>query len=272
MNEKEMKSLVRDCLKQYYEEDKKILIHSSIVNITSSTYLLYNLVFFRNKIYLEDKTFRMLQSITKQEVTREKDRIRVKNAEYILEAIKRDRDTDYHNYTVINMDEYGDTQESRIYNFLKENPDVIFYLANNDLYSRLKETDIVTQVVYLEKGFKEVNPYRSKIFKFETIGAIRFEEEKMLIAKKDNVILKVFNQKGEERTEEITEVKPRDYILIIGQKENVDSINLYQVVSRHTRNYAIRIIWTDLRKGQESNKYIDRLDYKYRKMILDSFS
>ena len=114
----------------------------------------------------------------------------------------------------------------------------------------------------------EVNPFRSKEFKFETIGAIQFKDEKMILTPKKTNLIKVYNSNGKEK--EGNEVNLRNYVLIRGSKEDNYSFNLYQVVSKHTRNHAIRIIWTNLKKGEKSNKYIDRLPYQYKKMILDN--
>lgn len=268
MNEKEMRTLVRDCLNQYHKEDKKILIDISVIQIMSIPYILYNLIFFGNKIYLSKETFESLHKVKNKKITTKREEIVEKNASYILEAIQRDEQTDYHNYTIIDMNEYGTTKKGRIKNFLLQNSNCIFYLANYELYESLKTTRVESQLNFLTMGMVEANPFRSKEFKFETIGAIQFKDEKMFIVPRETNLIKVYNSKGIKK--EDNEVNPRNYILIRGNKEEKYSFSLYQVVSKHTRNHAIRMIWTDLKKGEKSNKYIDRLPYQYRKMILDN--
>lgn len=267
MNEKEMRTLVRDCLNSYYHEDKKILIDASITRIIYGPYLLYNLIFFGNKVIFSNQTYEAILKESKKEITDKKSEIAVKNAGYLIDAIDKD---ERGNYQIVEIDNYGKTKEQRIRNFLKHNSNVIFYLSDLFLYQSLKDSSINSQLNFMPEGRREVNPFRSKIFKFETIGAIKFEEEKMVVHEKEGTTIKVFNKKYREKQETIKEISPRNYVLIIGHKEDGYSFNLYQIVSRHTRNHAIRIIWTDLKFGQKTNKYIDRLPYQYRKMILDS--
>lgn len=267
MNEKEMRTLVRDCLNSYYHEDKKILIDASITQIIYGPFLLYNLIFFGNKVILSKQTYETILKESKKEIKDKRSEISVKNAGYLIDAMKKDeRD----NYQIIEMESYGKTKVQRIRNFLKHDSDVVFYLSDLFLYESLRDTSIKSQLNFVEEGKREVNPFRSKMFKFETIGAIKFEEEKMVIYEKEGTKIKVYNKKYTEKQENVKEIKPRDYVLIVGIKEDGYSFNLYEIVSRHTRNHAIRIIWTDLKFGQKTNKYIDRLPYQYRKMILDS--
>ena len=150
MNEKEMRTLVRDCLNQYYKEDKKILIDISVLQIMSIPYILYNLIFFGNKIYLSKETFEGFHKAKNKKITTKREEIVEKNASYILEAIQRDEQTDYHNYTIIDMNEYGTTKKGRIKNFLLQNSDCIFYLADYELYESLKVTRVESQLNFLK--------------------------------------------------------------------------------------------------------------------------
>lgn len=266
MNEKEKNFLVRECLESYYKEDKKILIDISVLKITCITYLLYNNIFFGNRILISKVTLEKIKEKSKHSFSTTQSEIAVKNAKYLLESIKRDTRG---NYEIIDIKGYKDNKIQSIKKFLFNNPDTIFYLSDLFLYQSLMENELKRQVELLEMGIRDVNPFRSKIFKFETIGAIRFRDGKMYIFKKEGVLIKIFNKTCIEK-EENQEVKPRDYVLIRGEKDNKYSFNLYQVISYHTRNHAIRIIWTDLEKGKKSNKYIERLPYNYKKIIEDN--
>lgn len=267
MNEKEMKVLVRECVKEYYKEDKRILIDASIIQITSIIYVLYNLIFFGNKIIFSKETYDIILEISKRKYDSKKSEIAIRNANYLIEAIQRDKRG---NYQRVDVESYGNTKIESIRNFLIQNSDTIFYLSNLFLYKSLKNDSLSSQLCFLEMGKREINPFRSKYFKFETIGAIKFEEEKMNIYEKEGTLIKVFDKRGIEKEGEIKEVKLTDYVLIRGNKGSKYSFNLYQIVSKHTRNHAIRIIWTDLKIGQKMNKYIDKLPYQYKKMILDN--
>lgn len=260
MREKEKRSLVRDCLNAYYKKDKEILIDVSVLQITCIPFLLYNQIFFGNKVIIFKETLDEMIRIKIQPFSNIEQEIRIRNAGNLLEAIERDN---YNNYKIIE-------RKGSYRKFLLENPNCIFYLADENLYQELNEHGLKRQLVLLQKGMIEVNPFRNRDFKFETIGSICFKDGKMLINDNKTSFIKVYNSKGKEKNHFEEELKPRDFVLIRGDKDTVYSFNLYEIVSTHTRNQALRIIWTDLNKGQKSNKYIDRLPYQYKKMILDN--
>lgn len=267
MSEKERKTLVKECLKAYYEEDKAILLHSSSLQISCIPYLLYNHIFFGNTIMIPKRTFKIMKRTSKEKPTTVRQEIRVRNATYLLESIQRDTRADYR---IISLEQYGKSEPERIKNYLLKNPDTIFYLADLDLFQTIKEAQIVNQLYLLSVGMYEVNPYQSKIYQFQTIGAIHFEQGKMMIHQRGTTLIKIYNAKGIEKQQSVTEVKPRDFVLLRGDKGDAYSFNLYEIVSRHTRNHALRIIWTNLKKGSQSNQYIDRLPYQYKKMIVEN--
>ena len=263
MFEKERKLLVKDCLREYFKEDKNVLIDISIIKITCISYFLYNLIFFGNKIIIFKKTVKEFAKISKQEAKCQEDEIKIRNAGYILDAIQREKEKGYKNIVVLE-------DKQNVVDFINQGSNNIFCLADIELYEKLTNYGLRKKLLLLEKGKVEVNPHKSKSVKFETIGAIHFENGKMIIHSKEGTLIRVYNRKGEQKKGVTLEAKPTDYILIRGQKENCYSFNLYQVVSCHTRNQAVRIIWTDLKFGQKTNKYIDRLPYEYRKMIFEN--
>lgn len=269
MNEKERKKFVKDCLREYHQEDMQILIHESVMQITCISYFLYNQIFFGNKILFFRETLEKIQEMSKEEAKTKYDGIRIRNSGYFLQALENDHNG---NYKIIEQEKVNSETENVLI-FLKQNSNAIYYLEDYSLYMQLKENNLNNkQLVLLEKGVIEVNPFRHKQFRFETMGPIKIEDGRMMIYQKEDndTLLKVYNARGKEKTEKVIEVKTRDFVLIRGKKEDSYSFNLYEIVSTHTRNNAIRIIWTVLKIGQKSNKYIDRLPYQYRKMILDN--
>lgn len=263
MLEKERKLWVKDCLREYFEEDKKVLIDISVIQITCVSYFLYNLIFFGNKIIIFEETLKEIAKISRQKGESKEEEIKIRNAGYVLDAIQKDKEKGYRNIRV-------PKGKVDVINFLEQDSNNIFCLADIELYEKLSNYGLRKKLLFLEKGKVEVNPHRSKSVKFETIGAIQFEDGKMIIHSKEGTLIRVYNRRGVQRSGKKLEVKPTDYILIRGVKESCYSFNLYQVVSNHTRNQAVRIIWTDLKIGQKTNKYIDRLPYEYRKMILEN--
>ena len=167
------------------------------------------------------------------------------------------------------MDEYGENKNERIRNFLLKNPDTIFYFCSDDLYQKLNQIEIRNQLCPLKKGMVEVNPFKNRKIRFETIGIVKIQDQKMIVKRKEEILVKIFNSKGVQKYTD--EVKPRDILLIRGEKKDDKySYNLYLIANKHSRNQAINIIWTDLKIGEKTNKYIDRLPYQYKKMIQDN--
>ena len=260
MREKEMKELMRDCLREYHEEDKKILIDASVLQLTCITFFIKNLKFFGNKIYFFRETLDEIIKISRQKVESIKDKIRVSNACNLLEEIEKDK---YGNYQIIES-------KKDILKYLDENSNAIFYLADYYLFEELEKYSLCNQLVLLSLGMEEVNPFRNRNFKFDTIGPIKFENGRMRINYKEGSFVKAYNFKGIEKNAYERELKPKDFVLIRSEKEDIYSFLLYVIVSRHTRNHALKIIWTDLKKGHRTNKYIERLPYQYRRIILDN--
>lgn len=266
MDHKKRNAIVKECLREYYSEDKIIVIDSSTIQIAAINFIIYNLIFFGNKIVLFKDSFDQIVEISKEKPICKKEEIKINNAKYLLEAIKTD---ERGNYKIISPKTKANRKQT-IINFLKENANAIFYLSNIILYKELKKEKLESQLYFLEMGKVEVNPFQSREFKFETIGAVQFEREKMFIEEKDNCLIKVYNQKGEEKIGKIKDVQVNDYVLIRAKKEGTYSFNLFQIVSKHSRNFATLIIWTDLKNGKKTNKYIDRLSYIFRRMILEN--
>ena len=263
MTTKEQTGLIKECLREYYTEDKEILVDSSIVQTIASIYMIYNLIFFGNKVIILDGILKELEKISRQNVISKRENIKVKNAEFILNSIKKDS---RNNYKIIKSD-YRMSKKENYKKILKRNSNCILYLSNYKLYNQLKDDGLGRQLYLLEEGKSEVNPFQDKYLHFETIGAIKFEKGKMVIRQKENVIINVYKPNGVKKEGEILEVKPRDFVLIKTKKENLTIIGLYETISKHSRNQSIRIIWTTLKNGEKSNKYIDELPYNIREII-----
>ena len=89
--------------------------------------------------------------------------------------------------------------------------------------------------------------------------------------RQEEKLVKVYSKSGEEKQfDKSIEIEVGDIIFTRSDKEMKYSFNIYQIVTRHSRNFAVRIIWTDLLKGEKTNFYVKRLDYIYQKMIEDN--
>ncbi len=271
MNHIERNTLVKECNRQYYNKDKKVFVDESCMQITCIVYYIYNLFFFGNTIVLSNGFIKNINRFAKIVPKTEKEIIRKRNSNYMLEAIKKDKKEGRNNFEILSFEEYGTEKVDQVYQFLIENKNGIICTAESKLADKLKLRGIADkQIAFLQKGMEEVKPFVSRKNRFETIGAIQFDKGRMFIKKREKPTIKVYNHAGIEKKGDIVEVKPYDTVLIIEKRnEEITTIILYRVVSFHTRNQALKIIWTDLRPGQKSNKYIDELPEFYRKMIIN---
>ncbi len=263
LNEIERRTLIRQCLQMYYEEDKIILIDASMLQVTCSMYMVYNLIFFGNKVKIFKNEWNKIQRISKEQRYSTADHIFIQNAKFLIEDVGRDK---YGDYEIVEGEKC-----SKIYNikrYLKNHPNSIYYLSDKWIYRRLVRLGLKEQLYFLQKYTREVNPFADRINKFETIGALRLQNGKMYISPKEGTLVRVYRADGIEKS--LKDIIPGDIILIRGQKMGAYSFNIYEVVSYHSRNQAMKIIWTDLKNEKRSNPYIERLPYLYRNMILSN--
>lgn len=269
------KLLVKECMKEYYREDKKVLIDISLTQVVCSVFYIHNLIFFGNKILVEKETLELLKQLRDESPENPRQEIKQQNARVFLEIIEKSQNAGDKNIEIIDLTENGSNKVDKILGFLKKYPDVIFCTSKSSLYGRLMDLGApIKQLSLLYEGTQEANPFRyGKICKFETIGAIKFDEKgEMFIHQRGETYIRVYNSNKVLKSENtMVKVNVGNFVLIRGKdKEGKYSFNLYEVVSKHTRNHAIRIIWTDLRAGETRNKYIDRLPYKFRMMIAEN--
>ncbi len=276
VEEKERRKIVKECLKEYYDEDKKILIDASILQATNSIYVIYNLIFFGNKIYYSKETLAEIRKISKKEESSSKrEKIITDNAIYFLDAVERDNQDEYKNYNEIDMSRYGSSKKIRIKEFLDQNPDAIFYTAEKRFCEELENSGVERkQVYYYEEGTTEINPFEGKL-KFTTLSSKKSckNREICVYPSKWKSLIKVYNNRLNEKREDERgkiQLSKRNFLLIRNNKKEVYSFYIYEIVSKHSRNNAIRIIYTELKKGEKTNKYIERLPYMYQKLIIQN--
>ena len=268
--EEDRKQFVKKCLKEYYEKDTKILIDSSICRVFCTKYVLGDLVYFGNKLIISEEELEEIKKFAADDAGYSNwKQIRKKNAQLILFRMKKDV---HDNIEVVTMPEEVRKVE-RLEKYLKENPAVILYVQNNEIYNELKERGLRHQLYLMYDGMRDIGIFHNK-FKFETIGAIQFENDKMRIYKplKQTTEIKVFDSKGERKEEDrAVEVEPRDFIVIKSlcyKKEDMaKSIKLYEVISRHSRNHASLVLWTTLKAHETTNRYIENLPYLLQSII-----
>ncbi len=272
----ERKLLTSKCLKEYFNEDKEILVDADSLEVTCFPYYMYNLIFFGNKILFSQRSIEIMQRYAKKNVKDMQRNIRNTNCRYILEYIEKKGEIWQNCCKVISMEKYGEARLEQVYNFLEAGKNRLYCTANEKVYTLLCERGIAKErIILVEMGKVEVSPFKNRFIKFETIGAIKFQNGKMVIRNKNyqgNVTIKVYNSNGEERKNSEKEVKVNDLVIIKNDKPNINTIGLYEVISKHTRNHALKVIWTDIEKGQNTNKYVKRLPNLYQRLISENCS
>lgn len=264
MEQMNRREFVKRCLKDYYEEDKKILIDPSVCKIFCAQYLLGDLIYFGNEILVYREMIETLKDYINSDCSSKWKQIRKRNAEGIISKMETDAKAKFNEITLPKAKNKAD----RIAEYLRANAEVLFYLADEKLYQDLLEKGFRHQLYFMNEQTTNIRIFKQG-YQYETIGAIQFNNGKMFIFQKEGVEIKVFDPKGRERTG--SEVKERDFVLLKSNRGNEVTVNrLYQIVSRHTRNHALLIIWTDLKSGERSNEYIQRLPYFLQKIIADN--
>ena len=83
---------------------------------------------------IPQETFKVMQRTSKEKPITVKQKIKIKNATYLLQAIQRDTREDY---KIIDLKQYGKSEHERIKNYLLQNPNTIMYLADLVLFQTI---------------------------------------------------------------------------------------------------------------------------------------
>lgn len=262
MNENQ--KAAKQCVRDYFLEDKIVMIDESIMRIRGIMFYIYDLIYFGNKIIISKETLTRLKKKKRGTTFR----MLSKNISYLLESIEND---EYGNYQIVDIENYGTTHIQRITNYLKENINIIYLLENKKLYEGFIRDEINNQLKLLETTMKITSLCKNRAVRFETLGMITRDREKMIISKRpEGTLVKIYNPLGKEKEGNEVEIDVNDIILIISDKGIINYYDLYWVVSRHSRHQAIKILWVHIPKGEKTNFYLERIEEKYKKIIKEN--
>lgn len=263
-NENEKEREIKRCLKTCYKEDKRIMFDESMLRIKGITLYIYDLIYFGNKIIISSSMVAKAK-VGKGRVTY---KIYSDNCKYLLQSI--DTDT-YDDYNIVDMSKYGDSEIKRLIGFLKENPDVIYFLTNARIYNILLKEGLKNAIKFFELNTTIHAICRKQDIKYDTLGFVYREDGKMYFkTRTKDVVIKAFTDSGIEKSEKEgkpVQISVGDIILTRNNRETKYTFNLYKIVSNHTRHFAVHIIWTDIAKGENTNFYVKRLEEMYQRII-----
>lgn len=265
MRKDEIDMAIKSCKNHYFKEDKKVMIDESVMRIKGGIFYIYDLIFFGNKIIISEDTL--------EKIKRSKNRITYKvfsdNCSYLLENVERN---EYGDYEIVDIGKYGTSAITRLVNYLKKREDIIYLLTNRKLYDILLKEGLKDKLKLLDVNMKVTSLCKNNITKFTTLGFVKHKNGKMFFQKRPGeTFIKVYSKLGEEKEfEDAIELEVNDIILTRSDRDIKYCFNIYQIVTKHSRNFAIRIIWTDILKGKKTNFYVRKLDYIYQKMIEDN--
>ena len=267
--ENEKQREVKRCLKSCYREDKKIMLDESMLRIKEITLYIYDLIYFGNRIIISSTTLAKAKAkVGRGRITY---KIYSDNCVYLLRSLEADT---YEDYIVVDINEYGTSEIKRIINFLSQNPDVMYFLTNARIYNILVKEGLENQIKFFDINTTTDSICRNKEIKYDTLGFIYKEQGKMYFkTRSKDIMIKAFNEFGYEKNQKEgkpVEVNVGDIILTRKNRETKYTFNLYQIVSKHSRHFAVHIIWTDLVKGHKTNFYIKKLEEMYQRLISDN--
>lgn len=264
MREHEIKMVAKECIKNYFKEDRIVMLDESVMRIKGGIFYIYDLIFFGNKIVISTDTLKKIKK-SKNRIT---NKTLSDNCSYLLENIKRDK---YANYDIVDIRKYGATPVERIANYLKEHKKVIYLLESKKFYDKLVQEDLADRLKLLVINRKIASLCKNEEVEFQTLGFVMHKDNKMFFESlPGDGIVKIYDHAGQEKKGDDIEVKVGDIILIRSDKNTKYAFNLYEIVTRHSRNFAIKIIWTDIVKGESTNFYVEKLNEKYKKLIKDN--
>ena len=261
MRQYEIEMAVEECIKNYFKEDVEVLLDESILRLKGGIFYIYDLIFFGNKIIILEETLKIIiknaRSMFSNNFT--------KNCKYLLENMERDK---HGNYKIISGNQYGDNKIQRVKNYLKENERVVYLLESKKVYSKLVQEGLGERIKLLFSNSKIISLCKNKMVRFETLGFVLHKNDEMLLeGQKENELIKVYSSLGKEKKGAI---RVGDIILLRTDKEEKYCFHIYKIVTMHSRNFAVQIIWTEIVKGENTNFYVQRLEQKYKKIIVEN--
>ena len=264
MRKCEIEMAAKECVEKCFDEDKMVMIDISIMRIKGIMFYIYDLIYFGNKIIISEDTLKKVKT-NRFKMT---NRILSSNCSYLLNSIEKDK---HKNYQIVDLGNYGSTSIDRIENYLKEHEDVVLLLESQKFYQELVTRNLDDRLKLLDIRMKVISISKNEKVIFDTLGAIDHRSNSMVITKRQGTtLIKIYDSEGEEKKGNSVDVEVDDIIIIRSDKDIKYCYNLYLVITKHTRNQVIRIIWTDILKGERTNFYVKRLDEKYKKIIEDN--
>ena len=261
-----MKEIIQRCVEEYFLEDKIVMLDESLMRIKGVMFYIYDLIYFGNKIVISKDTLNKIKKYSRRITSK----LLSNNSSYLLESIKKDEKG---NYKIIDLSKYGKKSSERLINYLKENDNIIYLLESEKFYKTLKEEGLEHQLKFLKTRTKIFSVCKNYSSKFETLEIIKNEKKRMFITRNlTNPLVKVYKTSGKQKEEEKLEIEVNDIILIRCEKNTKYTFDLYRIISKHSKHQAVKILWTEIEKGSQSNFYVDKLDEMYQNIIKENVS
>ena len=141
MNENQ--KAAKQCVRDYFLEDKIVMLDESIMRIRGIMFYIKDLIFFGNKIVISEETMSRLEKKRKTTTFRMLSR----NISSLFKHIEGD---EYGNYRIVSFEDNGVKYSQKVANYLKKNNNTVYLLENTKVYELLRKNGIDTQLVLLE--------------------------------------------------------------------------------------------------------------------------
>ena len=140
--------------------------------------------------------------------------------------------------------------------YVKSNPRMILYVSSTNFYYEAQKRGARVRLYD-----KHCGVYNERSIKYDTLGMLLFNENNEMYIQekgtKPGTSKMVYDSDLKEKVGEKIKVNIGDYVVI--RKEHLDVITfvIYRVVNYHSKNNSVKLIWTDLKKGETENIYIN---------------
>lgn len=238
--------------KAYFMRDENLLIDSSMLGVKAFPFIIYEHIYFGNKILIPDFCIRDMEIEANDETVN-------RNMEILKGQITRD---ERGNYRIVQISYPKSSRREQIINFLSNNRRVILLTCKPIMQNECQERNLRYKRYYANS--MELNTYGLPL---HTIGAIQFNKRDMYICNREGrtrifVYDRNLNLKGYARK---VLVDLYDYIFFITDKKEVYTILIYQIVNCHSRHHAFKECWTDIKKENAQFTFIK--DNKFRGIV-----
>ncbi len=229
--------------KEFFRRDMKILLDFSMFYVKKFMSIVYSNVFFGNTLYITQQAFRTATKMANGKIHASESDIR--NCKLFLNFLENDRR---------NKIEIVKLEDQDVVEYVKSNEHMILYVSSANFFYEAQYRGARVKLYD-----KHCGVYNERSIKYDTLGILLFDEENNMYIPSDGskpgTTKRVFSSWFKEKYGDRIKVRIGDYVVIRKEKPEIITLVIYRIVNYHSRNNAIKLLWTDIYKGETKSSY-----------------